>query len=271
MIKEKADKDSSQSGASSEETSKGKVSLVGAGPGDPDLLTRRAWKRLRTADVVLYDSLTTNDLIDEIPENTEKVDVGKRQPDPMTQEQINELMKNKAEKGEHVVRLKSGDPTVFGRGGEETEHLAEHEIEFETVAGISSVLAAATESGIPLTHRDYSSNLMIVTGHQASEKRGSTVDWEAVADTVIAGGTVIILMGVAKLPEIVQALQDYGVSKETPAGMVEKATWDSEQVITGTLETIVSKRDKQNIEPPAVTIVGSVVNIRDSVSDYLIK
>lgn len=271
MVKDRANRDGSQSKSSTEETSEGKVSLVGAGPGDPDLLTRQAWNRLQIADVVLYDSLTTNDLIDEIPESTKKVNVGKRQPDPMTQEEINELIKNKAEKGKHVVRLKSGDPTVFGRGGEEAEHLAEHRIEFETVAGISSVLAAATESGIPLTHRDHSSSLMIVTGHQASEKDENAVDWKAVADTVIAGGTIIILMGVGKLPEIVRALQNHGVSKETPAGMVEKATWDNEQIITGTLETIVGKRDKQNIEPPAVTIVGNVVNIRDSVSDYLIR
>jgi uroporphyrin-III C-methyltransferase len=251
------------------ETGGGTVSLVGSGPGHPDLLTRRAWRRLAEADVVLHDSLTGDEILDELPETVEVIDVGKRPPDRTPQEEINRLMAERSRRGERVVRLKGGDPTVFGRGGEEAEYLASENVDFEFVPGVSSVLAAPSVSGIPLTHRDHSSSLTVITGHETPDKEESALDWSALADTITDGGTLVILMGVRRLSENVRALRSHGVPPETPAAMVQKATWSGEQTVVGTLSSIAEERRTAGIESPAVTIVGDVVNVRRDVKERL--
>jgi uroporphyrin-III C-methyltransferase len=252
------------------ETATGTVSLVGAGPGDPELLTRKAWKRLEMADVVLHDSLTSDEVIEELPEEVEVVDVGKRPPNRTNQDEINELMCERSRRGERVVRLKGGDPNVFGRGGEEAEYLAAEDVTFEVVPGISSVLAAPSVGGFPLTHRHRASSLTVITGHQTPEKEESALDWGALAETVGAGGTLVILMGVKRLPENVRALREHQVPPETPVGMVQKATWRDEEILTGTLETIVNDCRDAGIDPPATTVVGDVVTVRDAVESQFL-
>ena len=250
---------------------RGTVYLVGAGPGDPDLLTVRARRLIDRADVLLYDSLTPPKVVASAPGSAETIDVGKK-PGPdgerTSQTEINRLMVDRACAGDTVVRLKGGDPNVFGRGGEETQHLADREIPFEVVPGVSSVLATG-RVGIPLTHREHASSLTVVTGHENPEKAESALDWSALANTVAAGGTLVVLMGVRRLPDYTAALRERGVAPETPVAMVQKATWEAEQTVTGTLETIVDAREEAEIEPPAVTVVGDVVSVRDEVATWL--
>ncbi|WP_435181018.1 uroporphyrinogen-III C-methyltransferase [Halorussus sp. AFM4] len=243
--------------------------LVGAGPGDPDLLTRRAWQLLREADVVLHDSLTGDAIVDQLPASAEVLDVGKRPPERTSQDEINELLVERSRTAETVVRLKGGDPNVFGRGGEEAEHLAAEGVPFEIVPGVSSVLAAPRASGIPLTHRDCSSSLTVITGHQTPDKDESAIDWHSLADSIQAGGTLVVLMGVNRLPENVRALRDHGVPSRTSVAMVQKATWGDERTVTGTLDDIVERSRDAGIEPPAVTIIGDVVDVRDDVAEWL--
>jgi uroporphyrin-III C-methyltransferase len=248
----------------------GTVSLVGSGPGHPDLLTRRAWKRLSTADVVLYDSLVSEAILAELPDSVATVDVGKRAPNRTSQDEINALLCERAQRGERVVRLKGGDPCLFGRGGEEATYLANEGLGFEIVPGISSVLAAPSVSGIPLTHRGRASSVTVLTGHETPEKDESALDWEALATTVAAGGTLVILMGVKRLPENVRALREQDLPPETPVAMIQEATREEERTIVGTLETIVERRERAGIEPPAVTIVGDVVSVREAVEEQLL-
>jgi uroporphyrin-III C-methyltransferase len=253
------------------EPSSGSVHLVGAGPGDPDLLTRRAWDLLRTADAVLHDSLTDRRLLDDLPERVEVFDVGKRSADAPSQAGINERLVTRAAAGEQVVRLKGGDPNVFGRGGEESEHLADADVKFEVVPGVSSAVAGPGIAGIPLTHREHASSVTVLTGHEDPAKPESALDWPALADQVTAGGTLVILMGVGRLPDNVEALVRAGVPEETPVAMVQKATWDDQRTVEGTLATIVDRRDAADIEPPAVTVVGDVVGVRSTVEDWLLN
>ncbi|MFB6297648.1 MAG: uroporphyrinogen-III C-methyltransferase [Salinirussus sp.] len=248
----------------------GIVSLVGSGPGDPDLLTRRAWDRLSAADVVLHDSLTGEKILADLPAGVEVVDVGKRPPDPMPQPEINELMCERSRRDEAVVRLKGGDPTVFGRGGEEAEYLAAREIAFEIVPGVSSVLAAPSVSGVPLTHRDRASSVTVITGHETPEKDDSALDWEALARTVTAGGTLVVLMGVRRLAENVRALRNEALPPETPAAMIQKATRRDERTLVGTLETIGGRCREASIESPATLIVGDVVAVRGAIEEQLL-
>jgi uroporphyrin-III C-methyltransferase len=250
----------------------GKVYLVGAGPGDPELLTVKARRLLEEADVMLYDSLTGEGIRDCLPETATSYDVGKK-PGPdgerTTQEEIERLMVTHARAGQTVVRLKGGDPTVFGRGGEEAEHLAAENVPFEVVPGVTSAVAAPAVTGIPLTHRAHASSVTVVTGHEAPTKDESALNWDALAETVCTGGTLLVLMGVSTLREYVGALQDRGVPEETPVAMVEKGTWEGETTVTGTLGTIVGLADDAAIEPPAVTVIGDVVAVRDEVSAFL--
>jgi len=250
---------------------RGKVYLVGAGPGDPDLLTVKARRLIDRAGVLLYDSLTPAAIVESVPLGTETIDVGKK-PGPdgerTTQAEINRLMVDRACAGDTVVRLKGGDPTVFGRGGEEAQHLADREIPFEIVPGVSSVLATGV-TGIPLTHREEASSLTVVTGHEDPGKAESALDWAALADTVSAGGTLVVLMGVRRLPDYTAALRERGVDPETPVAMIQKATWDAERTVTGTMETIVDARDEAGIEPPAITVIGDVVSVREEVASWL--
>jgi uroporphyrin-III C-methyltransferase len=243
----------------------GSIALVGAGPGDPELLTVRAWRLLRDADLVLYDSLTSSAIVESLS-GTECIDVGKRSQPRTTQAEIHDLMVDRARQGEAVVRLKGGDPVVFGRGGEEAECLAEHDVPFRVVPGVTSVVAAPELAGIPVTHREISSSFTVITGHEAAEKSEDHVDWDALAERVSGGETLIVLMGVKRLPDYVSRLRDRGVPEDVPTAMIEKVTWADQQTLTATLGTIVDRADDAGIEPPATTVIGEVVSLRDRVS-----
>ncbi|SFF76634.1 uroporphyrinogen-III C-methyltransferase [Halopelagius inordinatus] len=244
----------------------GTVYLVGSGPGDPELMTVKAKRLLSEADVVLHDKLPGPEILGQIPDE-KREDVGKRAGGEWTpQEYTNHRMVELAREGKSVVRLKGGDPFVFGRGGEEMEHLADEEIPFEVVPGVTSAIAGAGVAGIPVTHRDHTSSVSFVTGHEDPTKAESAVDWEALAAT---GGTLVVLMGVGKLPKYAKALRDAGMDGETPVALVERATWPEMRVATGTLDTIVDVRDAAEIEPPAITVIGEVAATRDRVVDLL--
>jgi uroporphyrin-III C-methyltransferase len=240
----------------------GTVYLVGSGPGDPDLLTVKAARLLEDADVVLHDKLPGPEILGEIPE-AKREDVGKRAGGERTpQSEINERLVELAREGKDVVRLKGGDPFVFGRGGEELVYLADHDVPFEVVPGITSAIAAPAAADIPVTHRDHASSVSFVTGHEDPTKDESAVDWEALAAT---GGTIVVLMGVGKLPAYTQELLDAGMDPETPVALVEKGTRPGQQVARGTLDTIVEARDEAGIEPPAVTVIGGVAGIPEAI------
>jgi uroporphyrin-III C-methyltransferase len=251
---------------SDDESAVGTVYLVGSGPGDPGLLTVRARDLLEEADVVLHDKLPGPEIIELIaPDKRE--DVGKRAGGEWTpQEYTNRRLVELAREGKHVVRLKGGDPFVFGRGGEEMEHLAEAGVPFEVVPGVTSAIGGAGVGGIPVTHREHVSSVSFVTGHEDPTKEESAVDWAALAAT---GGTIVVLMGVGKLSGYTAALRDAGMAPDTPVALVERATWPDGRVATGTLETIVDVRDREGIEPPAITVIGGVAGIRDRVVPFL--
>jgi len=244
----------------------GTVYLVGSGPGDPELLTVRASRLLEEADIILHDKLPGPKIIDLLPEDRRE-DVGKRAGGDRTpQSEINQRLVDLAREGNSVVRLKGGDSFVFGRGGEEAEYLAAHDVLFEVVPGVTSAIAAPAVAGIPVTHRDHASSVSFVTGHEDPTKAESAVDWGALAGT---GGTIVVLMGVGRLPDYTAALLDAGMDPETPVALVERGTWPGQQVATGTLETIVDARDEVGISPPAVTVIGDVASGRDAVVDFI--
>lgn len=246
----------------------GVVYIVGAGPGDPELMTVKAARLLREADVVLHDSLVGRGIIESLPADTRVVNVGKEPGGNRTpQSEINRMMVRLARQGSDVVRLKGGDPNVFGRGGEEVEYLASKGLEYEVVPGVSSVVSTGTY-GLPLTHREYSSSFTVVTGHEDPSKEESALDWEALASNVEAGGTLVILMGVGRLPENVEALRRNGLPQGTPAALVENASLDA-TVVTGSLADIVGKARSAGVEPPAVTVVGEVVRVREKLQDLV--
>ena len=244
----------------------GTVYLVGSGPGDPELMTVKARRLLEEADVVLHDKLPGPEILGSIPEG-KREDVGKRAGGERTaQEYTNERLVELAREGKTVVRLKGGDPFVFGRGGEEAEHLASEGIPFEYAPGVTSAIAGPGVAGIPVTHRDHTSSVSFVTGHEDPTKEDSMVDWGALAAT---GGTIVVLMGVGKLPEYTAALRDSGMDPETPVALVERATWPDARVTTGTIDTIVDVRDREGIEPPAITVIGGVAGTRERVRAFL--
>jgi uroporphyrin-III C-methyltransferase len=229
-------------------------------------LTVRARDLLDTADRVLHDKLTGADVLASVPPERLE-DVGSRgHGDGTDQTAINDRLVELARAGDDVVRLKGGDPTVFGRGGEEMRYLAEHDVPFEVVPGVTSAVAAPAVAGVPITHRGLASAATVVTGHEDPTKAESSVDWAALAD---AGGTIVVLMGVTRLPEYTAALLDAGMDPETPVAMVERATRPSQQVATGTLDTIVEARDVVGIEPPAVTVIGDVAAIAEEVREWM--
>ncbi len=246
------------------------VHLVGAGPGDPELLTVKACRVIQDADVILHDSLVGDGVIDTLPATATVVDVGKRPGGERTpQSAIDRRMVEEARRGNRVVRLKGGDPFVFGRGGEEAEALAAAGVPFEIVPGITSAIAVPEAQAIPLTHREHASSLTVVAGHEDPAKDDSALDWGAIAGSVVAGGTLVILMGVGRLPDNVAALVDHGVPAGTPAAIIERGTLPDEFAVTGTLETVVEDAADTGISPPAVTVVGDVVSVGGAVNDYL--
>lgn len=247
---------------------KGKVFLIGAGPGDPGLITVRGKELLAQADVVVYDRLVNPDLLNFTTEKTEKVFAGK-QPDhhTLSQNEINELMIQKASEGLDVVRLKGGDPFVFGRGGEEAQALNQAGIPFEIVPGITSAIAAPAYAGIPVTHRGIAGSFTVITGHRRKEFEETEdgdvlgLDWAGLS----AIDTLIFLMGVGNLPIIARELANAGRSKGTPVAIIHRGTTPQQKVITGTLASIVSKAEAANFRPPAAIVVGEVVNLRQEI------
>lgn len=233
----------------------GFVTLVGAGPGDPGLLTLKGREALEKAQVVVYDRLVSPAILEMIPPDAEKIDVGKEAAHhKVPQEQINRILLDRALEGKRVVRLKGGDPFLFGRGGEELELLQEREIPFAVVPGITSAIAAPAYGGIPVTHRDYGSSLHIVTGHARQGKK-LQIDFDAL---VRAGGTLVFLMGVTALPQITQGLLDAGMAPETPAAMVESGTTPMQRRLDATLADLPREAARMGIHSPAVIVVGRV-------------
>jgi len=237
----------------------GKVYLVGAGPGHPELLTVKAAELLKTADVVVYDRLIQEEVLALAKISCERIYMGK----PLgkhesRQQEIEVLLVRKAREGKMVVRLKGGDPYLFGRGGEEAEYLAENQVPFEVIPGVSSALAAPLSAGIAVTHRDAASSVAIITGHEAS-KDESRMNWDALGKL----DTLVFLMGVHNVERIAEQLVVHGRSASTPAAMIQKAFWPQETVVTGTLETIAAEVERIGIEPPATLVVGDVVRLRE--------
>lgn len=239
----------------------GHVILVGAGPGDPGLLTRKGLEAIRQAEVVVFDRLVGPDILSLMPESAEKIDVGKQASNhPVPQYRINEILLEKALEGKRVVRLKGGDPFLFGRGGEELELLKENGISFEEVPGVTSALSVPAYAGIPVTHRDYCSSVHIITGHA---KAGSQlkIDFDALRRT---NGTLVFLMGVTALPMICKGLLDAGMSGDMPAAVVERGTLPRQRKVVSTLEKLPQAAQGAKIVSPAIIVVGKVCTLSDS-------
>jgi len=244
----------------------GKVALVGAGPGDEGLMTLRGKEWLERADVVVYDHLANERLLRFTQPGTEFIYAGKKEGKiTLSQDQINAQLIEKAKLGKIVVRLKGGDPFIFGRGGEETEALTDAGIPFVVVPGVTSPIGVAAYAGIPLTHRDFSSTLSIITGSNEKGKEDTHIDWEKIASR---SGTLIFLMGARKLKRITENLMQYGKDPETPIAVIQWGTTYRQKTWTGTLNTIVDIAAKENIKPPALTIVGEVVNLKPHTDWY---
>jgi uroporphyrinogen III methyltransferase / synthase len=239
---------------------KGTVYLVGAGPGDAGLLTMRGAELLGRADVVVYDALVNPDLLRLAPQSAEVIYGGKRARDhAIPQDELNVLLVAKAREGKAVVRLKGGDPYIFGRGGEEAEELAAAKIEFEVVPGVSSIVAGPNYAGIPLTHRDHCSSFTVITGHEDPMKDYTALDWDHIAKMP---GTKVILMGVERIRQLAASLIAGGMAGETPVGMVRWGTTGRQQSIEGTLANIADLVAEKQFKAPAVTVIGGVVNLR---------
>jgi uroporphyrinogen III methyltransferase/synthase len=237
------------------ERRKGKVYLVGAGPGDPELITVKGLKLIQQADVIVYDFLIDHRLLSFARKGAELICAGKSSNrHTMKQEEINRLLGEKAKEHSVVVRLKNGDPYVFGRGAEEAASLAEQGIPFEVVSGVSSAVAVPASAGIPVTHRDYASSVAIITGHRRDDEEVKIAD----ADTLV------FLMPVANLQRIAKRLLEEGRSPETPCALIEKGTLPGQKVVQGNLANIFNDSKAQDIKAPAVFIVGEVVNLRKS-------
>ena len=243
-----------------ENSMNGLVYLVGAGPGDPGLITVKGLECLQKASVVIYDYLAAPALLKHTRKDAELIYVGKKGGDhTLSQEGINSLIIKKAKEGAVVVRLKGGDPFIFGRGGEEAEVLIEAGIAFEIVPGVTSAIAAPAYAGIPLTHRKYTTNVAFVTGHEDPTKGASTIDWEALAKGI---GTLVFLMGVKNLPQITRQLIRHGRPVTTPVALVRWGTTPRQQTVAGTLENIVQRVKDAGLKAPAIIIVGEVVQLR---------
>ncbi|MGD1003900.1 MAG: uroporphyrinogen-III C-methyltransferase [Methanoregulaceae archaeon] len=246
----------------------GKVYLVGSGPGAGGLLTHRARNVIDTADVVLFDQLLGEEILTSLPSKAERIDCGKYGGiHTLEQKEIEAIMVDRAKKGKVVVRLKGGDPFLFGRGGEELETLRAAGVKVEMVPGISSALAVPASIGIPLTHRKYASQVTIITGHEDPTKPKSMLDWKLLAKS---RGTIVILMGVKNLSKIVTALIKNGKNTGTPIAIIERGFWKDRRVIVGTLKTIASIAKKAGVKPPAIIVIGDVVKLYDPKAPELV-
>ncbi|MEG2353005.1 MAG: uroporphyrinogen-III C-methyltransferase [Clostridium sp.] len=243
---------------------KGKVYLVGAGPGDYKLLTLKALECVKKADIIVYDRLATNRILEDAKDGCEFIYVGKKSRyHTKTQEEINDIIAKEAKSGKIVTRLKGGDPYVFGRGGEEGEYLHEREIDFEVVPGITSAIGGLCYAGIPITHRDYASSFHVITGHLKDE--GKELEWDVLAKL---SGTLVFLMGVSNLENICSRLIENGKDKETPAAIINWAARSYQRVVTGNLSNLHGKAMEQKIGSPSLIVIGGVVNLRESLNFF---
>jgi uroporphyrin-III C-methyltransferase len=238
---------------------KGKVYLVGSGPGGTGLLTARAKEVIDIAEVILYDQLPGEEIIGTLPERAEKIDCGKYGGShTLEQDEIEALMVSRAKDGKQVVRLKGGDPFVFGRGGEELEVLLEEGVPVEVVPGVTSAIAVPAAVGIPLTHRKYASMVTILTGHEDPLKGESALDWQLLAKS---RGTIVVLMGVKNIPDISRMLLKHGKNPGTPVAIIERGLRKDQRITTGTLETIAARAEAAEVRPPAIIVIGDVVSL----------
>lgn len=241
----------------------GKVYIVGAGPGDPDLITVKGLKAIQAADVILYDRLINQDLLDYAKRSAEMIYCGKL-PNfhTLKQETIHHFLVKHAKSGKIVTRLKGGDPFVFGRGAEEAEALRAHNIPYEIIPGITAGISAPAYAGIPVTHREYSSSFTVITGHQRSSE-GESIQWENVAK---ASDTLVIYMGMKNLPSICQRLKKHGRDENTPVAVIQWGTTNEQRTVVGTLDTIEERVTTQAITNPSIIIVGEVVKLHDELA-----
>lgn len=241
----------------------GKVFICGAGPGDVSLLTLRARDLLINCNIILYDRLVNDDILSLASSKSEKIYVGRQAGDPpINQHLTNRLMVKYARDGQSVLRLKGGDPFIFGRGAEEAEYLASKKIKFEIIPGISSFIGASIYSGIPLTHRKYSSSLAIVTGHELLNKHESAVNWKVLHKAV---DTLVILMGFKNLVNIIGKLVNNGMNRKTRVAVITNATLKNQEVIIGTLDNILTKTLNKGLRYPSIIIIGKVVEVRNKI------
>ena len=241
---------------------KAKVYLVGAGPGDPGLITVKGRECIQNADVIIYDYLAAPALLKHARKSAELIYVGKKGGDhTLSQDEINALIVEKAKSGGTVTRLKGGDPYIFGRGAEEAEALFKAGISFEIVPGVTSAIAAAAYAGIPLTHRKLASTLAFVTGHEDPDKEETGINWSSLATGI---GTLVFFMGVKNLPNITKSLIDHGKSPDTPIALIRWGTTPAQKTVSGTLDTIVEKARVAGLKAPAIIVVGEVVNLRQT-------
>ena len=241
----------------------GKVYLVGAGPGDPKLITLRAVELIKKADVVLYDRLVSKKILSMIPKRTKSIYVGRAVGDDTThQNTTNELMVKYAKLQKSVVRLKGGDPIIFGRGGEEAEFLKSFDVKYEIIPGITSGIGSATYAGIPLTHREFASSVVFVTGHEDPEKKSEVVKWKKLAKSV---DTIVIMMGLSRIEIITQKLIDGGMDKNMPVAVIQNGTTPKQKMIKGTVFNISNKIKRNKIKPPTNIIIGRVVALSDTI------
>lgn len=250
----------SKNSFNNKEKKKGCVYLIGAGPGDPELITIKATKALQKADVVFYDYLANDALLNHCPKKTQKIYVGKRGfTQSHGQEEINRKMKESAQNGKTVVRLKGGDPFIFGRGGEEAMYLEKHKVPFELVPGVSSAHAVPLYAGIPITHRDHTSEVVFVTGHKQAY---SKLHWQALAQIP----TIVFLMGTAQLKENMKALTQHGKSKKTPVAIISRGSYALQKTHITTIENLIDSKTEISFKPPCVIVVGSVVNFHEKLN-----
>ncbi len=242
----------------------GKVYLVGAGPGDPGLITVRGKYLLERAEVVVYDYLASRKLLKHVPKDATFIYAGKRggAKHTHTQDEINQMLVDNALAGKNVVRLKGGDPFIFGRGGEELEQLHQAGVPFEVVPGVTSATAAATYAGIPITHRNFTATVAFLTGHEDPTKKTSNIDWAKLAT---GAGTIVVYMGIKNLPIIVDNLISNGRDPKTPVAVVRWASTPEQRTVVGTLDTIKDVVAKAGIKPPSLIIVGEVVQLRETI------
>ncbi len=247
----------------------GNVYLIGAGPGDPGLLTLKGKEILRKADVIIYDYLANKTFLEYAKPEAERIYVGKKGGDhTMGQGDINRLIVEKSKAGKSVARLKGGDPFIFGRGGEEAQELVAEGVPFEVVPGITSAISVPAYAGIPLTHRDYTATVAFVTGHEDPSKEESNINWEKLAT---GAGTIVFLMGVGNLPKIAHHLMAHGRSPDTPVAVIRRGTVAEQKTVSGGLNTIASRVAEAGLKPPAIIVVGDVVKLRDELNWFETK